>query len=249
MGKSKVATCVYCGEQADVTREHVIPKGLFPKPLPANMITVATCFACNNGKSDDDAYLRDYLLADLATGDNALAQGLRFSKLKRSVQTNRSEVARSALTRAYPTPVHSPGGIYLGFAYAVPVDAKRLEVTYTKMVRGIHHHVTKLHIPQNYEFQTTRVADHWVVHVWSESQLRGAHAITLNPGVFACQYQLVTVNPFLSRWLLLFYNAILIEAFTLPPRGVKGLIDEYGTDPATGLITPESIDRTEANPT
>jgi hypothetical protein len=248
MSRSKVATCVYCGERAKVTREHVIPKCLFPDPLPANMITVATCFSCNNGKSGDDVYLRDCLLADMATGDNALAQGIRLSKLKKSVQTNRSEVARSALAWAYPTTVHSPGGIYLGPAFGVPVEAKRLESMYTKMIRGLHHHVTKLYLPRHYECQIDRVSEEFALHIWSEAQLRGANAITLHPGVFACQYNLVCSDQFLSRWLLLFYGAILIRVSTLPPNGIDGLVAELGTDPATGLILQEFNDSTEANP-
>jgi hypothetical protein len=82
MERSKTGVCVYCGERAKLTREHVIPECLFTKPLPPNMITVGTCFQCNNGKSDDDVYLRDFLLADMATGENACAEEIRFSQLK-----------------------------------------------------------------------------------------------------------------------------------------------------------------------
>jgi hypothetical protein len=127
MGRSKSGVCVYCGEQAKVTREHVIPECLFTRPLPQNMITVGTCFKCNNGKSGDDVYLRDFLLADMATGENACAEELRISKLKRSVKTNRSEIARAALKWASRVPLRTPAGLFVGSAFAVPVDGKRIE--------------------------------------------------------------------------------------------------------------------------
>jgi hypothetical protein len=43
MAKKTVDVCVYCGQQAELTREHVVPQCLFPKPLPSNMVTVGTC--------------------------------------------------------------------------------------------------------------------------------------------------------------------------------------------------------------
>ena len=125
MGRSRIGTCTYCGERARITQEHVVPECLFPKPLPLNMVTVGTCFSCNNGKSKDDAYLRDCLLADLETVNSVAAQTLRGGTFKRSVQTNRSEVAKTALKRAHRIPLHTPNGIYLGSPFAVPVDGDR----------------------------------------------------------------------------------------------------------------------------
>jgi hypothetical protein len=52
--------CVYCGAHAD-TRDHVPPKLLLEKPLPPNLLTVPSCWKCNNGCSDDARYVRDAL--------------------------------------------------------------------------------------------------------------------------------------------------------------------------------------------
>lgn len=51
-------SCYLCGSQERLTRDHVPPKGLFPKPRPSNLPTVACCFACNNGASKDVEYFR-----------------------------------------------------------------------------------------------------------------------------------------------------------------------------------------------
>jgi hypothetical protein len=245
MGRSRTGVCVYCGERAKVTREHVIPECLFTKPLPPNMITVGTCFKCNNGKSGDDVYLRDFLLSDMATGENASAQEIRFSQLKRSVQTNRSEIARAALKYAYRVPVRTESGLYVDSAFAVPVDGKRIESMYRKIVTGLYYHVRKTHLNRDYQFLFSHTLRSWTYREWMSMQQQGATGICKNPEIFACQYLIVDSQPMLSRWQLLFYKAILIQVFTIPATGIEALIAEYGSDQATGIL-PASTTDTEA---
>jgi hypothetical protein len=245
MGRSKTGECVYCGERAKVTREHVIPECLFTKPLPPNMITVGTCFKCNYGKSGDDVYLRDFLLADRATGENACAQEIRFSQLKRSVETNRSEIARAALNYAYRVPLRTPSGLYVDSAFAVPVDPKRIESMYRKMVTGLYYHVRRTHLDRDYQFLFSHTLRSWTYREWVTMQQHGATCIYKHPEIFACQYLIVDSQPSLSRWQLLFYQAILVQVFTIPATGIEAFIAEYGSDQARG-IGPASTTDTEA---
>jgi hypothetical protein len=50
-----------------------------------------------------------------------------------------------------------------------------------------------------------------------------------------------------SRWLLLFYNTILIEVLTLPPNGIEALIADEETHSTSGLILPSSDTATGAS--
>jgi hypothetical protein len=248
MGKSKVDTCVYCGTLTKVTREHVVPECLFSKPLPPNMVTVGTCFVCNNSKSRDDAYLRDFLVADMAASKSAVAQQLRASKFKRSVQTNRSEIiARAALKRAYRKPLYTPGGIYLGSPIAVPVDTKRLELSFERMVRGLYYHVWKDHLDRDYTFEISRIDGFHTAATWSEMKQAGANIAAIGSDVFACQYVFDIKYHSASRWLLLFFNTILIEVLTHPPNGIEALIADEEPDPTSGLILPSSDSATGAS--
>jgi len=246
MAKSKVGTCIYCGAQAEMTVEDVLPRCLFPRPLPPNLVKVGACLTCNNGKSGDDAYLRDFLVADMAAGKSAVAQQIRTNTFKRSVQTNRSEIARLALKRAYRKPLHTPGGIYLGSPIAVPIDAKHLERIFERMVRGLWFHVWKDHLPRDYMFEVARIDGFHTAAVWSEMRQTGANIAAIRPDVFVCQYAFDIRYHAVSRWLLLFYNTILIEVFTLPPNGIEALITEDEPDPASGLILPDSDTSTGA---
>jgi hypothetical protein len=46
--------CYLCGGEGADTREHVIPKALYTKPAPSNLIVLPAHFACNNGMSKDE---------------------------------------------------------------------------------------------------------------------------------------------------------------------------------------------------
>ena len=240
MDNKAVDTCVYCGTQAEVTREHVVPRALFIEPLPPTMITVGVCHPCNNGKSSDDTYLRDFLLSDLATRKNPVAQTLRGGKLMRSVKRNRSEIARTVVRQARRKPLHSPGGIYLGSPYAAPLETERLESTFGKMVRGLYNHVYKTHLPQDVELVVSRIDRFQIRAAWDEMIKLGATMNGIHSEVFVCQYLVDAKFPFFSRWLLLFYNTIVIEVLTLPSNWMETLISDEETAPASGLILPDS---------
>lgn len=50
--------CVYCGEQRELTRDHIPPRCLFGKPRPADLVTVPSCVDCNSEVSKHDEYFR-----------------------------------------------------------------------------------------------------------------------------------------------------------------------------------------------
>jgi len=56
--KSSAKRCYLCGSSGVLTREHVPPKSLFPRPRPSNLSTVPCCNKCNNSASKDDEYFR-----------------------------------------------------------------------------------------------------------------------------------------------------------------------------------------------
>lgn len=53
-------TCYLCGATTELTREHLPPKGFFPRPLPKNLITVSCCRTCNHSWHLDDAAIRAF---------------------------------------------------------------------------------------------------------------------------------------------------------------------------------------------
>lgn len=58
MPTDSIEKCYLCGSTENLTRDHIPPKGLFPKPRPSNLYTVPCCYSCNNGAAKEDEYFR-----------------------------------------------------------------------------------------------------------------------------------------------------------------------------------------------
>lgn len=67
------AKCYLCGAPA-TSLDHIPPKGIFPRPLPAktNLITVPACEKCNGGSKEDDHYFRICIIQAAALRGNPI---------------------------------------------------------------------------------------------------------------------------------------------------------------------------------
>ncbi|QKC86946.1 hypothetical protein [Mesorhizobium sp. NZP2077] len=86
MGKRRPAHCALCGELRLVTREHVVPRGLYPATKAESRfqrIVIPTCKTCNNGTSDDDAHFRNVIT--VAGDANAAVKELWEGPIGRSL--------------------------------------------------------------------------------------------------------------------------------------------------------------------
>src|SRR5436190_5069971 len=92
--KKKEGICPYCGKQALLTLDHVIPQCLYINGVPGNSPKVFACLQCNNIlKSRLDTYVRDFLITDIEGSEHSVSKQL-LPKLARSVRRNQSEFAR-----------------------------------------------------------------------------------------------------------------------------------------------------------
>src|SRR3954463_6235838 len=86
-------TCVYCGEFNICTREHVIPRYLFPPermPPKSDFVIVPVCRPCNGRKAEDDSYVRDCFTADIACDGNPVVRSV-LPTVFRSMDKNWSD--------------------------------------------------------------------------------------------------------------------------------------------------------------
>src|ERR671926_236820 len=95
--KRKTERCAYCESTSVTTRDHVIPKCLFERPLPLCMITVPACSVCNMVKARNDIFLRDTLLSDIRSDKHPVAKSIAEGAMLRAFERNQSEVARAIL--------------------------------------------------------------------------------------------------------------------------------------------------------
>lgn len=85
--------CIYCGG-LEQTREHVPSKVLLSKPFPNNLPVMKACFECNNGYSEDEAYVA-CLIASVFSGsaDPDKIENARAAKILRSNSSLRNKIS------------------------------------------------------------------------------------------------------------------------------------------------------------
>lgn len=134
MQPPKSSICVICGIRPATTDEHVPPRGFF-KGLSGQFRTVPACSICNNGSSEDDEALRNYISAQIGkqtTGAKLLwEKGAHKSFL-------RSTKLRSALisTTREVEVVNENGEITNRLAFLVPVSL--YQRVFERVTRGLY---------------------------------------------------------------------------------------------------------------
>ncbi len=126
--------CYICGIAGASTRDHVFPKGLFPPPLPLDMLTAPACDECQQRLQPDEEYFRT-LAASGAYRDPS-ARELWDTKILRSFSN--SPAFRRSLEKAIRTVEwKSPGGIILGAVTGLEGNQARVGNVLRKIVRGL----------------------------------------------------------------------------------------------------------------
>jgi len=136
--------CYICGKLFDsntqITTEHCLPKQLYKRPRPNNLITLKACFDCNNKYSKDEEYFTDTVLLQVAKL-NPYASELWESRIidihNHAVKKPRyRQFLRNNLTGALS--IYSPGGIYLGDANGTKVKIDRIINVIEKIVKWLY---------------------------------------------------------------------------------------------------------------
>jgi hypothetical protein len=141
----KQDVCAYCGAPNPTSRDHIPPAGIFGEPRPSDLITVPSCFACNNGASKDDEYFR---LVVSATVDPDVFRDAHASFQAALRNLRRPQAARfNAAIRAAMTPVtlDSPAGpVRTG---AITVESDRISRVTSRIIAGLYYHHRGVPVP------------------------------------------------------------------------------------------------------
>lgn len=201
--------CPYCGKQALLTRDHVIPQCLYRTGVPGNSPKVYACSPCNNTlKSRLDEYFRDFLITDIEGSEHPVSKQL-FHKLVRSIGRNQSVFARHA-RQAQLMPRFTPGGLFAGFVYGTQLPNQSIAEGITLMTRGLYYFYTKRVLPQNIDIVVNRQWDmqkltpdiQFLFHLGAVYRAAG------EGGVFECIYIIPPERPTTSLWFLSFLRKV-----------------------------------------
>jgi hypothetical protein len=243
--KKKVGTCAYCGTHAFLTLDHVVPQCLFIPPLSGDIPKVWACAQCNNvRKSSDDSYLRDLLVADFDTQNHTVAQQL-FAKFVRSIKRHQSQFAKDA--NAKPGKViqaYTPGGIYLGLAYAVDLPDEHVIPMLIHIVRGLYRDHFNDILPNDVHFDVQRIRNLPSILPTVQGMVEsgvGKYVPVGGGDIFNCIHAHAhdPNHPWASLWFLGFYEKVVFSVAI----NLQGDPNTTRDDDATrvGLSTPTPL--------
>jgi hypothetical protein len=215
--KKRLHRCAYCGLRPGKTAEHVIPRCLFGGNLPLDNVTIPVCGQCNGAKAKDDTYLRDMLVTDWQCSAHPVAQSLLNGPVAGAAQRNQSELAKAARKSGRLEPVHTKAGLYLGHAYAVPLDGKRIVRIFSMIVKGLYHKLRNERLPDACEFEVRKCEILRFNEIFTDMQNKKATGPYVLGTVFGCMVMCAIEDPRYSYWLLWFYQGMAVIVSTSPP--------------------------------
>jgi len=130
--------CVICGINEASTVDHVPPKGIFPRPRPANLITVPACSGCNNNASTLDEAFRLYLALHVGDLEDQITENYFNEALRTYVHNQRLQ--REVLTNAEEIKCVNKNGEYIGQGLKVKWDSEAHDEIIERTVRGLYYH-------------------------------------------------------------------------------------------------------------
>lgn len=142
--------CYLCGKPSgELTRDHVPPACLFPKPRPSNLITLPCCEDCQREYQKDEEYFRTNIstISDIETNE----------KVKEIWQTTLRSLSRShglrkdVISRMAPAEIKSPSGLYFGSATGISIPQDRTKRVLRKIALGLYYHHTGSRITDDFE--------------------------------------------------------------------------------------------------
>lgn len=211
--KRRPGTCPYCFTIGQLTKDHVIPQGLFgAAPLPGDVPKVFACESCNNNlKSKDDTYLRDLLVNDPENVAHPVVQELQPT-FYRAVRANHSIYAREA-AKILLVPHFTPSGRMTAINAQAKLDEQRIIRIFSTLVRGLYRYYFNDVLPLKTQFALRRLdtsaSETIAMHQQILAEL-GARYVPVGDGkVFSSFHGVSFSRREVSIWYLCFYERIL----------------------------------------
>jgi hypothetical protein len=209
--------CPYCGEYDRLTKEHVIPQGLFPEnePLPGDIPKIYVCASCNNKKkSGFDTDLRDMLIFDMDSSQSPNTQ-LLHPRLERAIGRNQSRIVRAMKEHSYPVQIsNEPDTPIQG--YTSPESNKQMPKILEMIVRGLFFHHTRRILPPEIVFSGTRERNTNRYQEIIQALPVGTAPLNKigNGEVFEYRFDVANNDPDNSVWMLIFYKRAIFIMLT-----------------------------------
>ena len=211
----KKKLCVYCHSPKDLNRDHIPPKSFFPAPRPTDLITVLCCRECHEKYTENDEYLRNYLIFSSHCRGHWAARQLHDSGLRSLEDPNAGEFSSPYLniTNQY-RPNSLVGTIASSYGATVAQDNERIEDVIERIVVGLFWKENDKYLPLDYTVDIVGSYDlnyiNWPVQESIRRLQSGEESVNIGDGVFQYWWSRAEDAPpeetHCSDWLLQFYE-------------------------------------------
>jgi hypothetical protein len=182
---------------------------MFPLPKPVNLITVPSCFKCNQGFKKDEEYFLG-IITFTEAGISAEGEKLWSQRLRRMYKKDLG--LRRAIAKAIvPKQVFTPAGLYLGRRFKLEPDWPRIKNYFTKVIRGLYYFEYGEILPESTLIHYVLLDDMEILEEINRNVSRGKRGWS---GVFEYKRNRVPDSSGESLWLFLVYETILFGATT-----------------------------------
>ncbi len=221
--KYSIGKCVYCGASSDLTKDHVPPKALFPKPRP-KLITVPCCRDCNSSFQRDDVYFSQMLIRreDLAKNKDIikLIPNIKKSYLRPEQAAFTQSIQRNAIAVQKVT----SSGLYIGTGVAYIVDERRIVNVIERITKGLFYNDKGYHLPFNYTIRCITEDYYSRLKIDEQQEINNKFIIPftkINPkeigeNIFKYYVYFTEEDNNCSVWLFVFYKTVGFLGLTMP---------------------------------
>ena len=212
--------CYICGKAGADSRDHVPPRGIFPKLPRGNLITVPAHKACNEAFSEDDEALRNVIIA--ASWRSEAGRQAWDEQVLPSFAKN-PKARQGLLDRLVPVWVKDPQTSAFVRMNGIAVEDSLYERQMIRITRGLFYNYFSTPLPQDWAIQ---------VHKMSPPEQSARDLETLlaesgrkpgwkhvEPGIFSYYYGVLDEDNRIGIALMVFFDT---EVFWTMPGSDRG---------------------------
>lgn len=193
--------CYLCGEPGADTKDHVPPRGMFPKQPKGNLITVPAHGACNQAFSEDDERFRNYIVAMGSFSSTGL-EAWR-SQVLPSLHRNKKLLLelREGLSRIRVDGASGEEEIVLP---AIQVDGALIRRQVVRITRELFYKRFRSPLPKGWPIEVYRESSQDIVALLG--RLRWDEVV---PGVFCYCHEVLDTHQRLGVVAMVFFDSLL----------------------------------------
>ena len=138
IGLSSKKPCYLCGGRPADNKDHLFPKGLFPRPIPTNLPRrLPACKQCNQGLSKDEELFRAFVASGMAYESKP---GFRIwnERVRPDLKGGRSGLKPFLQSLTKIARVVSESGAFLSHTLILEIDPEPINRVLRKIAKGLY---------------------------------------------------------------------------------------------------------------